>query len=392
LILNALGKLEGYRRRLVYEWNQWQARRTERGAEQAFDRWLRQLSHCPPDVLMGANFASFGGVRTHLHSIQRNSQCRIELAPPEELVSSVGLHRFQGRFREPFFEFDASKLKAVHSHVFPWFIDWCRHQQIHHGVRWIHTYHLKYYPEHADGPLLPWQQEINESLINVARHADVCLSVSKWQCEELRDKHGIPATYLPNGVDVRACDRANPDRFRKKICVDRFILYVGRNDPVKNPVEFVELARRIPLEQFVMIGGGLDAPAATESFGALPGNLRILGGVGQSEVQDAIAGCDALVVTSKREGLPTLVLEAMAHDKPMVVPDEPGCLEAIDYGRYGEVYQLGDVGDLVKKVIKVTERGHDSRNSRNRVLEEYDWRVVLPKLDRIYQAPDSCFV
>ncbi len=383
--MNGLRKLEGYRRRLVFEWNQWQARRNERSAEHAFELWLRKLSNCPPDVLIGANFAAFGGVRNHLHAIQQNSQCRIELAPPEELISSMGLHRVQGRFREPFFEFDASNMKAVHSHVFPWFIDWCRHQQIHHAVRWIHTYHLMYYPEHADGTLLPWQQEINESLINTARHADVCLSVSKWQCDDLRDKHGITSTYLPNGVDVGVCDRANPDRFRKRISLDRFILYVGRNDPVKNPGEFVELARRMPEEQFVMIGGGLDVPTVTESFGALPGNLRILGGMSQSEVQDAIAGCDALVVTSKREGLPTLVLEAMVHEIPMVVPDERGCLEAIDYGQYGEVYRLGDVDDLVKKLIKLTERGHRSRNSRNRVLEEYDWQVISAKLDRIYR-------
>jgi glycosyltransferase involved in cell wall biosynthesis len=386
LNLNGLGKLEGYRRRLVYEWNQWQARRNERGAEQAFDRWLRQLSHCPPDVLMGANFASFGGVRNHLHSIQRNSQCRIELAPPEELVSSVGLHRFQGRFREPFFEFDASKLKAVHSHVFPWFIDWCRHQQIHHGVRWIHTYHLMYYPEHADGPLLPWQQEINESLINVARHADVCLSVSKWQCEELRDKYGIETNYLANGVDVSQCDGADADRFRRRTGLENFVLYVGRNDPVKNPGEFVKLAHRLPELTCVMIGGGLTHESMQELCGAVPENLRILGGMSQADVQDAIAACSLLVVTSKREGLPTLVLEAMVHETPLVVPDEAGCLEAIGSGAYALIYRLGNLDDLHDKAVAALRSGRHHCGARERILEEYDWRCVMKKMDYIYQT------
>jgi hypothetical protein len=40
--------------------------------------------------------------------------------------------------------------------------------------------------------------------------------------------------------------------------------------------------------------------------------------------------------------------------------------------------------DLVKKVIKSTESDHESRNGRERVLEEYDWRVVSQKLDKIY--------
>ena len=388
LILKSVGKLEGYRRRLVYEWNQWQARRNERGAEQAFDHWLRQLRNCPPDVLMGANFATFGGVRNHLHAIQRNSRCRIELAPPEELVSRVGLHRFQGRFREPFFEFDASKLKAVHSHVFPWFVDWCRHQQLHNRVRWIHTYHLMYYPEHADGTLLPWQQEINDSLINTARHADVCLSVSKWQCDELREKHGIKAIYLPNGVDVKVCDHANADGFRKNVGLDRFILYVGRNDPVKNPGEFVELARRLPEETFVMIGGGLDVLTVTESYGSPPENLIILGGMSQCEVQDAIAACSVLVVTSKREGLPTLVLEAMVHETPLVVPDEVGCLEAISQGAYGCIYSLGDIDDLCSRTLMTLQRGRTNQGARQRILEEYDWKVIAPALDRVYLSSE----
>jgi glycosyltransferase involved in cell wall biosynthesis len=381
---NAISKLEGYRRRLIYEWQQWQSRKDEQKAVRCFDKWLESLTREPPDVLLGANFAAYGGVRHHIRAIQQNSSLKIDLAPPGSLIESVGLHRFTGSFRERFFQLNASPMKAVHSHVFPWFIDWCRHQQIQHGVRWIHTYHLMYYPEHADGPLLPWQQEINESLINVARHADVCLSVSKWQCEELRDQHGITSTYLPNGVDVRACDRANPDRFRKKICLDRFILYVGRNDPVKNPGEFVELARRLPEETFVMIGGGLDPATVTDLWGMPPANLMILGEMSQQEVQDAIAACLVLVVTSKREGLPTLVLEAMVHETPLVVPDEAGCMEAINYGQFGGIYRRNDLDDLEQKVLLACGHRRPNREARNCVLKEFDWAIIAPDLDRMY--------
>jgi glycosyltransferase involved in cell wall biosynthesis len=381
-----LRKLEGYRRRFIYEWKQCFAHRDEKRAERAFDRWLRQLMENPPDVLIGANFAAYGGVRNHIQAIQRNSRMQIELAPPESLVKNVGLYRIQMAFRDRFFAINASKSKALHSHVFPWYIDWCRHQQISNRARWIHTYHLMYYPEHGNGKLEPWQQEINDSLLNTACHADVCLSVSKWQCHELRSKHGIEATYLPNGVDVNVCERANPDRFRKKICLDRFILYVGRNDPVKNPGEFVELARRLPEEKFVMIGGGLDVSTVTESCGVPPENLRILGGMSQLEVQDAIAACSVLVVTSKREGLPTLVLEAMVHETPLVVPDEAGCIEAVSDGKYAKIYRLGDPEDLRQMTLAAHSQGRHDRGARLRVLEEFDWRRVVQKLDRVYTA------
>ena len=47
----------------------------------------------------------------------------------------------------------------------------------------------------------------------------------------------------------------------------------------------------------------------------VPPNLHLYGSASRREVQDALAACSVLVVTSKREGLPTLVLEAMVDRK-----------------------------------------------------------------------------
>ena len=378
-------RLDGYRRRLSYEWSQWRSRCKARKREDAFDHWLQQLKESPPDVLLGANFASFGGVRGHIQAIQRHSKCNVQCAPPEPLLQILGTHGFTHEFREEFLKFPATDIKVAHSHVYPWFIEWCQEHQK-RGLRWIHTYHLNYYPEHGTGgELEPWQQQINDAMLEQARFADICLSVSKWQVNELREQHGIDARYLPNGVDVAFCDQGRADRFRKKHRLGTFILYVGRNDPVKNPDDFVQLARRLPEVVFVMIGGGLSAESlATTDEPTIPKNLKIIGGVNPLEVQDALAACSLLVVTSKREGLPTLVLEGMAHGKPLVVPDEPGCMEAVGHGQCGEIYHLGDLCDLRKKVLlalQTTDRNHDARQ---RILEEYDWRIVASLLDQIY--------
>ena len=134
-----------------------------------------------------------------------------------------------------------------------------------------------------------------------------------------------------------------------------------------------------------MIGGDLSSETlATVDEPALPANLRILGGLSPLDVQDAIAASSVVVVTSKREGLPTLVLEAMTHETPLVVPDEAGCVEAIDCGRFGDIYHLGDIDDLERKVRSTIRLGRRDRGARKRVLEEFDWRVVARKLDQIY--------
>lgn len=366
----------------------WRHSQQVRRKTEKFDQWFHELSDCPPDVLLGANFAEYGGVRSHLHAIRQYSTLNIGFAPPDELLSS-GLtpHDFSTIFNQRFLDFPAGKIKVGHSHVFPWFIKWCRAQQ-QYGMRWVHTYHNMYFPEFsATGELEQWQSDVNTALIDVARHADVRLSVSRWQQDFLQNEYGIETQYVPNGVDVRICDAADPNRFRKRWDLSNFVLYVGRNDPVKNPADFVRLARQLPRESFVMIGGGLSAAAIQADWQLeATSNLYILGSQTHQEVQDAIAACKIVVVTSKREGLPTLVLEAMAHGKTVIVPDEAGCREAVADGRFGTIYKPGNVIDLAE----ATQRGMNSsdeslaRAQRECVQREYDWNVVRNRLDRIY--------
>lgn len=379
------GRALGYARRVRHEIAMWRHRQARRRHERAFDAWLQGLRDDPPDVLLGSHFAEFGGVRGHLLAIQRHSALRVALAPSPDLVERVPIGAIKGDLRGAFMASRIPGMRAVHSHVFPWFIEWCAGSGRGDAL-WVHTYHLPYFPEHAaSGVLEPWQAKINEALTRDARHADVRLSVSRWQQEHLAAEHGVETDYLPNGVDVARCDAGDAARFARYAAPGSFLLYVGRNDPVKNPAEVVRLARQLPDVPVVMVGGGLSPETlAAEAGDPLPDNVTVLGPLPHTAVQDALAACAAVVVTSKREGLPTLVLEAMAHGKPVVVSDEPGCVEAVDGGAYGFVYRLGDLDDLVDQTRSALDDDQRCAGARARVLEEYDWRVVVPTLDAIY--------
>jgi glycosyltransferase involved in cell wall biosynthesis len=155
---------------------------------------------------------------------------------------------------------------------------------------------------------------------------------------------------------------------------------------VKNPEDFIRLAQRMPRQRFVMIGHGLSPALALEEWGMeVPGNLFIFGAASRMQVQDAIAACSALVVTSKREGLPTLILEAMAHRKPIVAPNEAGSMEAIGDGDFGFTYQQGDLDDLAENTVKALADTRKCKHARQRILSDYDWRVIGPKFDAIYR-------
>jgi glycosyltransferase involved in cell wall biosynthesis len=377
-------KFDGYRRRLVYEWDMWRGRQDESRRQRRFDHWIDSLRASPPDVFLGPDLP-YGGVRGHVRAIAKYSGLKVQLVPDERALG--GLDQFTMAQLERFLEFDPPGTPVVHSHVVPWFIRWCQRQQK-RGSLWVHTYHLPYFPEHAkDGILQPDQIEINDCLIHEARHADLRISVSRWQQEWLLREHGIESIYLPNGVDIEACDNGNAKRFRAKHRINGpFILWVGRNDPVKNPRDFVRLAQAMPEMLFVMIGGGLSKVILREEWQVdAPSNLVIPGALSHLEVQDAISACSVLVVTSKREGLPTLVLEGMVRQKPVVVPDEAGCVEAIGNGDFGTIYRQGQIDELAVKVEGIASDSAIGTLARKRVLEKYDWRAIAPKLDSIYR-------
>lgn len=377
-------RISGYSRRIRHEWCMWRLSRWNHLCLRRYNDWISKLNSHAPDVLIGPDLP-YGGVRGHMRAIKRFSSLDITLVPDEQALG--GLNRFTGECREQFMAFNPPGRPVLHSHVIPWFIQWCECQQ-RRGLRWVHTYHLPYFPEHGCNGLKPDQIEINEALTRHACHADVRISVSRWQQDYLQNEYAINTIYLPNGVDVDACDRGSPERFRRKFGISGpFVLYIGRNDPVKNPVDYVKLSALMPDHQFMMAGNGLDAlTLATDLQVECPPNLRAIGQLSHAGVQDALAACSVLVVTSFREGLPTLVLEAMAHAKPVVAIEEDGSAEALGYGEFGHLVPRENFHALAEAVEKAPFDAAKPLKARKRVLAEYDWRVVAPKLDAIYRG------
>jgi glycosyltransferase involved in cell wall biosynthesis len=376
-------------RSACYYAREWNRRRVARGVVQnrvfACRQWLNRVSEQRPEVLVGANFVPFGGTRQHMRSLLQYSSLNLAIVPDDTLLELVTPGFLASDFKQEFYDWSPSGVQAVHSHVFPWFIEWCDFQKREHGLRWVHTHHNWYYPEFGRGELEPWQVQFNEGFLFALRNADVCLSVSRWQQKFLMDQFGLKTHYLPNGVDCSVCDGASASRWIAKTRLQDFILYLGRNDPVKNPADFVLLARKLPAVQFVMIGQGLSPEVLLNEWQVtVPDNLTVLGGATHEEAQDAIAACSVLVMTSKREGLPTLALEAMAQQKPVVVPTEDGCMEAVGEGRFGFIYQQGNIDHLAEVTQQALQDKVRCIAARQHILKEYDWPVIMRKLDKIY--------
>ncbi len=334
----------------------------------------------------------FGGVSQHILALKKYSTNNVQILPhrPVRLVLYKNPVVFANtllakNYYRVLKKVTLRRYNVIHSHPDPLFIKLCALSQS-PKCKWVHTYHTLYFKEDNYPPVLErWQEQTNKILLEIGSKADVTVSVSRWLHDLLLNDYVIDTRVIPNGVDVDACNRANADFFTKKFGVANFVLFTGYLDSIKNPALFVELAARLPEIKFMMIGRGITpANLIAVCKSPLPKNLILLTELPHKELLNAILACKAYVMTSRREGCPTALLEAMALRKPVVVPSHSGCKEIVPSAEFGFPYEPNSLDALVEQTLNALDSRNVGQKARERVLQHYDWTILAKKIDALY--------
>lgn len=101
-------------------------------------------------------------------------------------------------------------------------------------------------------------------------------------------------------------------------------------------------------------------------------------------VKSEILKVDCIVLPSYREGLSRVLLEAAALAKPIITTNTPGCKDVVDDEKNGflcKVKSSSDLSNKIEKMIKISEeeRKKMGENSREKVIKEFDERIVIDK-------------
>ena len=194
-------------------------------------------------------------------------------------------------------------------------------------------------------------------------------------------------------VDIAALPR--PLRDHAKAPVE--LVSVGRMSAEKGQLGLIDtLARMVEKGvdvRLTLVGDGPLRPSIEAAIvhRGLSDRVRITGALAESETLMKIASCDAFVLPSLMEGLPVVLMEAMALGKPVVAPHIAGIPELVEHGITGLLFRPGDWADLAKKTLQVTKNtaGAAKMGSRGRlrVIDEFEVnRAVEPLLHLFRQA------
>lgn len=211
--------------------------------------------------------------------------------------------------------------------------------------------------------------------------ADRIVSISSWMTTRLHELVGEPLPPIDlvyNGVDLAAFDRLRDESRTSPPTLpiaQPFALHLGRLAPVKRVDLAVQAVGRLADAfrqrglSYAIVGDGKEREklaALIESLGV--GDIvRLLGrrtGVEKAWLYDNAA---FLVSASQEEGMPTVVLEAMAGGLPILASDIDPHRELIEQRGWGRLFLRDDLDDLVRGLRLMIES--DNQPLRQSALE-----------------------
>jgi len=221
----------------------------------------------------------------------------------------------------------------------------------------------------------------------VLRSAAVVVVFTDEQRSDVASRYGInPARIrvIPNGVDENfryPGPRLPHPRPR--------LLFVGRLTVQKNlPLLFHALDGISDGFETTLVGEGelQDELKATVNDLHLQ-NVRFYGRADGAELRELYRNADVFVLPSEREGMPLVLLEALAMGLPVVTTDIPGNREIILHGQNGALTPLGDPSAFRQALLNITGDPDTYRRmseASRRLAEKYSWETASTEFERLY--------
>ncbi len=164
---------------------------------------------------------------------------------------------------------------------------------------------------------------------------------------------------IPNGVDVIRFSSAAPIGWSAIGWPEdsQVVLFVGRLHPQKGidllQQQIDSIAPAKSNRRLLLVGEG-PLSERLESWAGQVGNDRVRVLPWQIEIAPLMRACHLLVLPSRYEGMPNVVLEAMAAGRPVVCSDIEGSEELFCHSRPLQVFPSGDsraMNNLVQQFL-----------------------------------------
>ena len=194
--------------------------------------------------------------------------------------------------------------------------------------------------------------------------------------------------YIPNGVEPRFfIPREYRDSGALRLLYagtwldQRGIFYI--RDALRN------LVPRIPGLTITFAGCGVPAEEIQEFFGGeLAGRIVVRPIVAADRMPDLYAEHDIFLFPSLMEGLPSVLLEAMATAMPVITTETCGMPDVVENGYNGILIppaSAASIEEAVLRLVKSRELRQELGEAARETMERYTWERAARQLEVFYR-------
>lgn len=244
-----------------------------------------------------------------------------------------------------------------------------------------------------------WTYRLTREVISKADRITAVSKALKVSAERIaKPKNDITVIYT--GCDLKQFSFNEEARisFRKRLNIPLeapVLIFVGHVLRAKGVFElldaFLLVHREQPNLHLLVVGEGEDL----KTLMAKPNAARVsrwvhfLGARPHDEIPGWLSAADILVLPSWREGLPNVVIEAMACERPVVATRVGGIPEAVVDGESGILVQKGNVRALAEAIALLVKSGtlRENMGKRGRLVveEKFTWEKNAEKTVAVYR-------
>ena len=267
-------------------------------------------------------------------------------------------------------------------------------------ARVVHTYHGHV----LEGYFSAFMTSVFITLERMLANAtDAIVAISPAIRDELLDRHhiGVAAQYrvVPLGFDLApfaAVDSQARAAARRDLALPDgvpVVATVGRLTAIKQHRLFLDVIQRVVTAHptaIALIAGDGELRSELEAYAAslgITGHVRFLGW--RRDLATIYGATDVFVLTSRNEGTPVALIEAMASGTPGVSTDVGGVKDVIDSPEVGLLAPFGDADGLAAHVnaliVDPARRSAMGARARTGVVTRYSIDRLVADIAALYQ-------
>jgi glycosyltransferase involved in cell wall biosynthesis len=236
----------------------------------------------------------------------------------------------------------------------------------------------------------------------LASVTDRVVTISDRQRQDIVARYRIAAAakvrVVPLGFELEPLlDLPEAELARRLLGVpsDALVIgFIGRLVSIKQPLALVDafagLSKSHPHAVLLVVGDGDLRPAVERDVARRGLTRQVVFAGWREDLPTIYAAVDIVALTSRNEGTPVALIEAMAAARPVVATDVGGVADLVEDGDTGFIVPLDDQRALIDALGRLAsdpeERRRLGQNGRARVLAGYRADRLADDLDRLYRS------